>query len=153
MLCNTRSVLNKTFILNDLILSQNLDFLLLAETCLKPGNSCPLVELCPPNYQTLNLPRSTGHGGGIASVFKNNFTCIQITWGTFKSFELLFFKINCEIPVCCLVVNWPPQPNNALLNDLSKLLTSVVLKYDRIIMAGDFNVHIDNFSYTFATNF
>ena len=102
---------------------------------------------------TLNLPRLTGHGGGIAVIFKNNFICNQITWDTFNSFELPSFEIVSTIAVCCLDVYHPHKPNNAFLCELYDLLTSVVLKYDRVIMAGDFNVHIDNLSNSLTTYF
>ena len=75
---------------------------------------------------TFNLPRPTGRGGGIAVVF----TCKQITWGTFNSFELLSFEIVCTITVCCLVVYCPPKPDDAFLCKLSDFLTTVVLKFD-----------------------
>ena len=47
-LFNARSLSNKTFILNDLITSHNLDFLILTEKWLKTGDCCHLIELCPP---------------------------------------------------------------------------------------------------------
>ena len=146
VLCNIRSLSNKSFILNYLILFHNLDLLLITETWLKPGDYSPLIELCPLDYMTFNLPRPTG-GGGIAVVFKNNFICNQITWSTFNSFELLSFENVCTIKVCCLVVYRPPKPNDTFFYVNSDLITSVVLKYDRVIMAGDFNVHIDNVVY------
>ena len=150
---NVRSLSNKSFILNDLILFHNLDFLLITETWLKPGYCSPLIELCPPDYMTFHLPRPTGSSGGIVVVFKNNFICNQITWGTFNNFELLSFEIVCTIKVCCLVVYHPTKLKDAFLCALSDLLTSVVLKYERVIMAGDVNMHIDILSNSRTTNF
>lgn len=42
-----------------------------------------MVELCPPNYNFLNAPRSTGHGGGIvvlraiAALFAGSFLVLN----------------------------------------------------------------------------
>lgn len=47
-LFNARSLSNRSFILNDLITSHNLDFLILTEKWLKTGDCCHLIELCPP---------------------------------------------------------------------------------------------------------
>ncbi|XP_039866220.1 uncharacterized protein LOC120720561 [Simochromis diagramma] len=62
-LLNTRSLSNKTFILNDLILSSGLDFLFLTETWLRPGELFPFLELLPPDYAFISSPRTTGRGG------------------------------------------------------------------------------------------
>ena len=48
-LINVRSVVNKTFILNDFFTSYSLDFLLLTETWLKPGKNSAFSVLLPPN--------------------------------------------------------------------------------------------------------
>ena len=48
-LLNVRSLANKTFLLNDLFTSRELDFMLLTETWLRIGDSTPFSELLPPN--------------------------------------------------------------------------------------------------------
>lgn len=88
---------NKTFILNDLITSHNLDFLILTETWLKIGDCCQFVKLCPLDYSYLNFSRCTGHNGG-------RFDRKHITSDNFQSFEMLVFKISCQNPVCCISV-------------------------------------------------
>ncbi len=72
-LINARSVVNKTFILNDYCSSNNLDFLFVTETWLDALDLSPLSELCPFNYLFLNSPRTSGRGGGIATVYKKSF--------------------------------------------------------------------------------
>ncbi|KAK7883879.1 hypothetical protein WMY93_027002 [Mugilogobius chulae] len=47
-LINTRSLLNKTFILKDLFSTRALDFMLLTETWIKPGDDSAFTELLPP---------------------------------------------------------------------------------------------------------
>lgn len=48
-LVNSRSVVNKTFILNDFFTSQCLDFLFLTETWINVGDLSPFTELVPPD--------------------------------------------------------------------------------------------------------
>ncbi len=48
-LVNSRSVVNKTFLLNDFFTSQCLDFLFLTETWIKVGDLSPFTELVPPD--------------------------------------------------------------------------------------------------------
>ena len=64
-LINTRSVVNKTFILNDFFISHSLDFLLLTETWLKPGDNSVFSELLPPSCSFFSSPRASGRGGGL----------------------------------------------------------------------------------------
>ena len=62
-LINTRSIVNKTFILNDFFTSYSLDFLLLTETWLKPGENLP-AEFLPPSCSFFSSLRVSGQGGG-----------------------------------------------------------------------------------------
>lgn len=71
-----------TVILTDFI-TNNFDILCFIGTWLKPGDCCLMVELCPPYYNFLNAPRSTGHGGGIvvlraiAALFAGSFLVLN----------------------------------------------------------------------------
>lgn len=144
-LLDAQSISDKSFILNDLITHHKLDFLFLTETLLKPGECSPLVVLCPPIFTFLNSPRLTGRGGGIASVFKKHFSCTLLSLGSFNSLEILTVKIVREDPICCITIYRPPNLNSSsgFLTEFSALLSSLVLKFDKAIIAGDFNIHID----------
>ncbi|XP_078265968.1 uncharacterized protein LOC144599123 isoform X1 [Rhinoraja longicauda] len=88
-LINARSLQNKTFILNDFFITRGLDFLLLTESWLNPGELAPLVELCPDNCNFFTSPRLSGRGGGLATVFKKHFNCRLLNADHFSSFEIL----------------------------------------------------------------
>lgn len=77
-LVNARSVVNKTFIIKDFLISHELDFLCLTETWMAPGEASAFSELLPKDYMYFNTPRCSGRGGGLAIVFKSNFTCKQL---------------------------------------------------------------------------
>ena len=79
-LLNVRSLSNKTFVLNDFILTANLDFMFLTESWLQTNDYTQLVELCPPDYDCFNQPRGHGRGGdGIVTVHRKNFNCNRIS--------------------------------------------------------------------------
>ena len=50
-LLNVRLLLNKTFIINDLILDNNIDCMFLTETWLSSDGPATLLEASPPNYK------------------------------------------------------------------------------------------------------
>lgn len=54
----------------------------------------------------------------------------------FLSFKPQSFKLEYEVPVCCKFFN--------CMNEFLPLLASVVLKFDMVIVLGDFNFLIDN---------
>ena len=89
-LVNARSITNKSFILNELIVSKALDFLFLTETWQRSEDYASLIELSPSNYKFICTPRPSGRGGGLAVVLKERFSCRSMNMGNlpFSSFEL-----------------------------------------------------------------
>ncbi len=74
-LVNARSLAKKTFILKDFFISLELDFLCVTETWLDVGESSSLSELLLPECSYFNSLRTTGQGGGVATVYKSSFDC------------------------------------------------------------------------------
>uniref|UniRef100_A0A8C6K7Y3 Reverse transcriptase domain-containing protein n=1 Tax=Nothobranchius furzeri TaxID=105023 RepID=A0A8C6K7Y3_NOTFU len=152
ILLNSCSVNNKTFLLNDLILSKSLDFLFLIEVWQQTSDHSALIELCPSGYSFLSQPRGSGRGGGLAVVFRDHLPCSSTTSGHFASFELQLIKVGRKDPFYCAVVYRPPGPNSAFLQEFSDFLSSTV-KLSRLVIVGNFNIHVDDPSDLFAMNF
>ncbi len=75
---NTRSLKNKLFVINDLITTNNLDFMFLIETWLEDNCSATvLTETAPPNFNFISVCRTVrrGGGGGLAALFKDVYQC------------------------------------------------------------------------------
>lgn len=90
-LFNTRSLLNTSSIQQEFVTSHNLDILCLTKTWLKSGHWCPLVDICPPNYNFLNA------------------RCVLFTAGSFHGFKQFIFKMESDIPVCYIVIYQTPR--------------------------------------------
>uniref|UniRef100_A0A3P9MP71 Reverse transcriptase domain-containing protein n=1 Tax=Oryzias latipes TaxID=8090 RepID=A0A3P9MP71_ORYLA len=153
-LVNTRSLANKTFILKDFFASQGLDFLCLTETWLNVGESSAFSELLPPDCDYFNSPRTSGRGGGIATIYKSTYKCLPPSLlVSLSSFELELFELGCSPPVLCAVVYRPPKYNKDFLNEFSGLLAEILLKYDRVLIVGDFNIHVCCPDHTMSKDF
>lgn len=90
-LLNVRSVLNKSFVNNDLILDSNLDCLLLTETWL--GTDAPVVhpKACPPDFNFLFSTTGGKRGGGTASFLKNTLSSREVSFNSYLSFKFHAF--------------------------------------------------------------
>ena len=138
-LINTRSLTNKTFILNNFFITHDLDFLLLTETWLKPSENSAFSELLPPGCSFFSTPRAAGRGGGLAAIFKESFRCQAITTNNYFSFELQLFMIDLTCPVLCATVYRPPRFNKDFLHEF---LSDFIPKFDKLLICGDFNIHV-----------
>lgn len=89
-----------------------------------------------------NSPRTSGRGGGIATVFKSDFKCKQISLSSPTSFELSLFEMGQSHTMLCAVVYRPPKYNTDFLTDFSVFLADIMPKYDRVLIVGDCNIHV-----------
>jgi len=142
-LLNARSIVNKTFLLNDFFTSRELDLMFLTETWVHAGEYTPFSELLPPDCTFFSSPSATGRGGGLASVFRASLQCRLLYLVTsYASFELQLFELNPASPVLCTVVYRPPKCNKDFINYFSDFLSGIMVKYDRVLICGDSNVHV-----------
>ncbi len=76
--------------INDLITTNNLDFMFLIETWLEDNCSATvLTETAPPNFNFISVCRTVRRGGGVAALFKDVYQCKQVSFGQYLSFEYL----------------------------------------------------------------
>ncbi len=136
-LINARSVSNKTVIINDYFYSRTLDFLFITDTWLTSGDLSPFSELVPSDCKFLNSPRSVGRGGGLASIFKQNFVCRMLATDVYSSFELQLFVLELDNPMATSVIYRPPKPHKDFINEFSDFFY-----FDRLLILGDFNIHV-----------
>lgn len=141
-LVNARSLTNKSFILNDFFTSRALDFLCVTETWLNASELSVFSEVLPIDCTYFNSPRFSGRGGGVATIFKEKFECRQLSSDINSSFELNIFELGRFQPVLCAVIYRPPKYNKDFINDFSDFLSGIMSNYDRVLIVGDFNIHV-----------
>ncbi len=140
-LVNARSLSNKTFILNDFFTSHAMDFLFVTETWLKNGDISSR-ELSPLDCSLYSTPKPSGHGGGLATVFRNSFKCRLLPVDASFSFEAQLLKMDLNGPLLCVLVYRPPKVSTTFIHELSEFLSNQVSRCDRLLVLGDFNIHV-----------
>ena len=75
----------------------------------------------------------------MAAIFKESFRCKIITVNNYSSFELQLFVIDLSCPVLCATVYHPPNFNK---NFLQEFLSDFIPKFDKLLICGDFNIHV-----------
>lgn len=115
--------------------------------------SAPITWMAaPPNFKFIHTTRPEKKGGGIAAVFSDKYSWEEITLGDYASFEHLAISINCGFPFLIITVYRPPKSKYGFQDNFVELLSKVSTDYDRIIILGDFNIHVDNASDSDAQN-
>ena len=149
-LLNVRSVRNKGLTVKDFTVDHDLDALIITETWLRPGNE-DMVEigtLYPTGYRFLHVPQydNTTFGGGIGFLFKETLDINSKVCDNFETFEVMdvLLKSIEDIRILC-VYRLPNERSYALIYDeFSRLFERTLTEHSGcLLIAGDFNFHID----------
>ena len=103
-----------------------------------------LIESAPPNFRSLDVVRAHKKGGGIATFFRDIFNCKQTSFGEFLSFEYLSAIFKCSPQILLTILYRPPQHSTVFFNELAELFSIITTEFDSLVIAGDFNIHVDN---------
>lgn len=82
----------------------------------------------------------------LATLFKDTFQCKQISFGHFMSFEYLCAILKCASRILLGTIYRPQGQSARHLLYLHELLSASCTDFDSLIIAGDFNIHIDRIS-------
>lgn len=150
-LINAHSVKNKTDILCEHIIDKELDLLLITETWLTESDHVITNNLCPPNYVIHHTPRPYSTGGGVAIISHESLTVKHNQTSKYSSFEHMEIVFTFQNIMIRLIIIYrpPPSPKNQhtfmqFNEEFTSLLDRVCLSTGHLIIAGDFNIHMDN---------
>uniref|UniRef100_A0A669BHD9 Reverse transcriptase domain-containing protein n=1 Tax=Oreochromis niloticus TaxID=8128 RepID=A0A669BHD9_ORENI len=83
-------------------------------------------------------------GGGLAIIHRRHWKVLPVSAPPSHSFEYTALQLPGSTPTIICTVYRPPKPNKEFLNEFSALLTHFSVLSPNLIIAGDFNIHMDN---------
>ena len=143
--------------------------LCLTETWIKHTTTCTELAHCtPPNYSLLSFPRpfnrpntnSEAAAGGTAFLIREPFTQLPSYENSFTSFESS--SVTLKLPgskISVFNVYRPPssshysKPNSVFLDEFNSFLSLAATTPHEFIITGDFNIHVDNCTNHFTSQF
>lgn len=139
----------KSLLINKVISDLKVDFMALNETWLSPDEFVKLNECTPPSHVNFQKSRPEGGGGGGAAISLCSLTPKPKSARKFNSFEYLTVSLSCTNQkhikaMSVKIIYWPPvKAYLESLTEFSEFLPKTVQDKDKIIIVGDFNVHVN----------
>ena len=146
---NARFLNSTKHVINQHITATSLDILAITEAALSPDDGDQvLCTACPIGYSAINFSRPSGRrGGGIAVIF-----CDSVRVSSFKisvssrAFEHSAVSVTVySSSFYRITIYRPPSLNTELfLSDFLSLLELLTATPSKLLIIGDFNIHIDD---------
>ena len=102
-------------------------------------------------YKILTHDRKGSTGGGIALVYKQNFIVAMKEKCQLRSFEYLITSIHiCGAVICLVIICHAPYAKASrittsnFVTDFTNFLPHIIVKYNNILILGDFNLQLDD---------
>ena len=136
--------------------------LALTEACLKQDDSSNYTvrDISPTGCAFVHTPRHNGNGGGVGLLYRKNLKVEQIKSDPFKPFEFKELLLHSSASIIRIIVIYRPPisvknglTSAAFFDDFSSLLEKLVSSTSRLLLADDFNFHVNNPSDNTANKF
>ena len=142
---NINSFKNKTVDLRETILELSVNYLVLIET--KIDQSFPTVQFYTKGYEVRARRDRDKHGGGLIEFVKNGFISKRLKEYKTKQSESICSELTiANWKWICLNIYRPQNPNNmnTFFDEITACLYKAAVKYENIIIIGDFNLDVKN---------
>ena len=148
MLFNPRSLNNKIADFMTLLEDREIAIAGICETWLSESNSVTTGVLRAMGYSIVHDYRHFKRGGGTAIVFKSELcgTRCSLDCNSYSTMEYTCssFKLENSETFAILIIYRTGQLTSSFHSELDTLLASAACRFDKLIVAGDFNIHFEN---------
>lgn len=119
------------------------------ETWLTESNNHVTATIKALGYRVIHKIRSNSEksrGGGVAIIYHSSYNVSQVFIKHGETFEAVCvkFRDNDGENICCGCVYRPGIINEAFYSDFDEFIGTIFLKFAKIMLCGDLNIHLDN---------
>ena len=146
---NSRSLCNKTAGVFEILQDNSIDVCFLSETWLRKNDAAKLSEIKDYGFNMLHQSRP-GKGGGVAVAFKRNLNIQRCKFQSYKSFEhmecVLDSSSSGRLRLVSVYRSCTARLSNLknFLEEFDEYLDNLTNLPGKLIIAGDFNIHVEN---------
>jgi len=130
--------------------SSGADIFVVTETWLSEIDDVCRAEITPPGYKLFDHTRSDRTGGGSALLIRENLHASRLDAGERTSFEFSHWMVEFQSQKLQIVITFcPPYSSNhpvttsVFFADFLSFLENIIMSFVPLLIAGDFNIHID----------
>ena len=157
-LLNARSVKNKVVNICDSISSKNISVCAITETWMNADDDAILKEFFDMGYNILHEPRASGRGGGVGVWFKRGLDVRKVKTCFFNSFELTEVMLTCHCEKYSISTFYRTGAldlscRESFLKDIEDYVATKTLSQERVVLMGDFNIHVEDTNDVLAVDF
>ena len=148
VLLNTQSVCNKAVTVSEHLSDQGIDLAFLTETWLKSSDTTTVKELCPPGFSFKHNSRQKRRGGGIGLLYRSSLD-VRVIKQTVPvtTFECQSFYLHGPTLLAMAIIYRPPSrllaSNDPFLSEFERFIIEFTSKPGKLLICGDFNIHVD----------
>ena len=144
VLCNARSIGNKTATMRDFFVSLGVDLACVTETWVREGEVVSLREIAPLGFSVLHQSRTVGRGGGVALLIREGCSFRALPVPAISGIECVGLVWGSKENLAVWLVYRPPSAPAATLSDLLEVVAGWALESPNLLVLGGFNVHADD---------
>ena len=148
---NVRSIRNKASDFVTSVTDENYDICMVTETWLKEDDSAKRIECTLPGFDFLDVPRIDRNGGGTGLLAKSRLKARLVHSSCKSSFEFSEWKLKCQSGFITLIIVYRPpysaqHPVTArtFIEEFSNYLESAIITPNKLLIGGDFNIHVND---------
>ena len=144
---NVRSINNKTDSIMNFVVDNEISLFFVTETWLTDMYNHTTATIKSYGYQIHHCFRSNTGGGGVAIIFKPLLKVVKIFVKHATTFESVSVKMKFQdnSSLFCSCVYRTGNLGN-FIDDFDQYLGDVFLRYEKILICGDINIHLDKVS-------
>ena len=142
---NTRSLNNKFDNVMEFVRNKKISLFFATETWLTDIVNHTTAIIKSYGYKIYHCFRDTIRGGGVAIIYTSKLKVTKVTVHHNPSFESITAKLKLKDNslIVCSCVYRPDGNISSFLADFDNFLGDIFLQADRILLCGDFNIHLD----------